>query len=142
MRFCSLNNHIVSVSWTRLKSGGGVTVHMSKTVVGGGAAAGGGGLGLGAGGAGFGGGASGLGGGAGLGLGGGFGLGGGLGGGFGGLGLGLGGGLGFGGGAGSSFGAGSSYMSSSLSSSACKYSQMFSYKLFAPIRGQKLGFKI
>ncbi|KAB1671584.1 keratin, partial [Klebsiella pneumoniae] len=41
----------------RLKSGGGVTVHMSKTVVGGG------GLGLGAGGAGFGGGASGLGGG-------------------------------------------------------------------------------
>ncbi|XP_051536835.1 thread biopolymer filament subunit alpha-like [Myxocyprinus asiaticus] len=72
----------------RLKSGGGVTVHMSKTAVGGGAS--GGGLGLSAGGAG-------LGGGAGLSLGGGFGLVGGLGEGLGGvLGLGLGGGLGFG----------------------------------------------
>ncbi|KAK7143559.1 hypothetical protein R3I93_014654 [Phoxinus phoxinus] len=91
----------------RLRSGGGVTVHMSKTVVGGG---GGGGLGLGAG--------LGGGGGAGLGLGGGYGLGGGLGGGFGGLGMGLGGGLVFGAGAGSSYGAGNSYMSSSLSSSA------------------------
>ncbi|KAA0720109.1 Thread biopolymer filament subunit alpha [Triplophysa tibetana] len=64
-------------------------------------------------------GARGLGGGAGLGYGGGFGLGGGHGGGFGpSLGLGLGGGLGIEGGASGSFG--NSFMSSSLSSSACK----------------------
>ncbi|KAF4077428.1 hypothetical protein AMELA_G00208000 [Ameiurus melas] len=116
----------------RLKSGGGITVHMSKTAVGGaagGAAAGAGAaLALAAGG----GGGGGLGGGAGLGLGGaGFGLGGGygyglglgvggLGGGLGsGLGGGIGSGLGMGFGAGGGLGgAGSSYMSSSLSSSA------------------------
>ncbi|XP_041749793.2 thread biopolymer filament subunit alpha-like [Coregonus clupeaformis] len=89
---------------TRLKSGGGVTVHMSKTAIGGGGG-GGSGAGLALGG--------GSGGGSGMGLGGGYGMGG-----FGG-GLGMG---GFGrGGYGGVLGLGggrSSYMSSSLSSSA------------------------
>ncbi|XP_057217199.1 thread biopolymer filament subunit alpha isoform X2 [Triplophysa rosa] len=102
----------------RLKSGGGITVHMSKSTIGGGAGGLGGGAGLGYGG-GFGLGA-GLGGGfgssLGLGLGGGLGIGGGAGGFGSSQGLGLGGGLGIGGGAGGSFG--SSFMSSSLSSSA------------------------
>nr|XP_046162520.1 thread biopolymer filament subunit alpha [Oncorhynchus gorbuscha] len=126
---------------SRLRSGGGVTVHMSKTAIGGGGggaglALGGGGGGMGLGGGGGGGGGMGLGGGGGggggMGLGGGYRMGGGLGGGFGGgLGSGFGGfggGLGLGGGGGSfggggsyggggSFGGGSSYMSSSLSSS-------------------------
>ncbi|CAB1352385.1 unnamed protein product, partial [Coregonus sp. 'balchen'] len=118
---------------TRLKSGGGVTVHMSKTAIGGGGGGaglalggggGGAGLALGGGGGGVGLALGGGGGGAGLALGGGGGSGMGLGGGYGmgmggGLGGGFGGGLGLGGGGGSgSFGGGSSYMSSSLSSSA------------------------
>ncbi|KAK2827243.1 hypothetical protein Q7C36_018169 [Tachysurus vachellii] len=123
----------------RLKSGGGVTVHMSKTAVGGG---GGGGAGAAMAFAAGGGGGGGLGGGAGLGGGYGYGLGMGVGGLGGGLGSGYGGGLGssYGGGFGSGYGGGfgvgmggggggggggyglgaggSSYVSSNLSSSS------------------------
>ncbi|MFT7809535.1 thread biopolymer filament subunit alpha-like [Arapaima gigas] len=114
----------------RLKSGGSITVHVSKSLVGGGAGAGAGGgagagLGLAVGGAGLGGGGGlgyGLSSGMGLSLGGG--LGGGLSGLGGGLGSGLGGGLGgglsgLGGGLGSGFGlsGGSRSLSSTLNSS-------------------------